>query len=125
RICSVFRTAAEDGLGELAADLPSAPVERLQDEAEIALLREVGFFPRVVEAAAEHREPHRVAFYLNELAGAFHGLWTRGMERPELRFLRADEPELTRARLAMLAAVRTTLAAGLAIIGVTPVEELR
>jgi arginyl-tRNA synthetase len=97
----------------------------LQDEAELALLRQVAFFPRAVEAAASHHEPHRIAFYLSELAGGFHALWTRGTERPELRFLRADDAELTRARLAMLATVRTTLAAGLGIIGVTPVEELR
>jgi arginyl-tRNA synthetase len=125
RICSVFRNAAEEGRGEPPHDLECAEFHRLEDPAEVALLRQVGFFPRVIEAAAQHREPHRIAFYLHDLAAAFHGLWTRGTEQPELRFLRADEPELTRARLAMLGAVRITLAAGLAIIGVTPVEELR
>ena len=79
----------------------------------------------MVEGAALSREPHRIAFYLHSLASAFHTLWTRGTEQPGLRFLRPDDAELTRARLAMIAAVRTTLAAGLAVIGVTPVEELR
>jgi arginyl-tRNA synthetase len=125
RICSVFRNAVEDGLGELTDGPELAATHHLEDPAELALLREVGYFPRLVEAAAQQREPHRVAFYLHGLASAFHTLWTRGTERPELRFLRPDEPELTRARLAMIAAVRTTLAAGLAVIGVTPVEELR
>ena len=69
-------------------------------------------------------EPHRVAFYLQDLAGAFHALWTRGKEEPNLRFLIADAPELTAARLAMLAAVRSVLATGLGLMGVRPVEEL-
>ena len=71
-----------------------------------------------------HYEPHRVAFYLQDLAGAFHALWTRGKEEPNLRFLIADAPELTRARLAMLAAVRSVIATGLGLMGVRPVEEM-
>ncbi|MFO1067174.1 MAG: arginine--tRNA ligase [Geminicoccaceae bacterium] len=123
RICSVLRNAAEAGLAVDAA--PGAEVALLADPAELALLRLAAFFPRLVEAAAQHREPHRVAFYLGDLAGAFHALWTRGNEQPTLRFIQPDEPELTQARLGMLRAVRQTLAAGLAILGVTPVEELR
>jgi arginyl-tRNA synthetase len=125
RICSVFRNAAAEGVAADMARLAEADTDRLVDPAELALLRQVAYWPRLVEAAAEHREPHRVAFYLGDLAGAFHALWTRGTDEPALRFLRADDPELTRARLALLAAVRATLAAGLGIIGVTPVEELR
>jgi arginyl-tRNA synthetase len=109
----------------LAAALATADLTALVEPEEVAILREVAFFPRLVEAAARHREPHRVAFYLHGLASAFHALWTRGNERPELRFLQPEQPVLTRARLAMLEAVRVTLAAGLAILGVTPVEELR
>ena len=124
RICSVFRTAAEDGLAALATDLVEADLARLSDPAELALLREMASFPRVLEGAAIHYEPHRVAFYLQDLAGAFHALWTRGKEEPSLRFLAADAPELTRARLAMLAAVRTVIAGGLALLGVRPVEEM-
>ena len=125
RICSVFRNAAEAGQGALAQGLAEADMAPLAEPEELALLREVAFFPRLVEAAAQHREPHRVAFYLHGLASSFHALWTRGNERPELRFLQPERPALTRARLAMLEAVRVTLAAGLAILGVTPVEELR
>ena len=125
RIRSVFRNLAETAQAPLARDLAAADLAPLAEAEEMALLREVAFFPRLVEAAAQHREPHRIAFYLNSLAGSFHGLWTRGNERPELRFLQPDQPALTRARLAMLEAVRVTLAAGLAILGVEPVEELR
>ena len=125
RICSVFRHAAAERLPVDPAALSEAETGRLVDPAELALLRQVAYWPRLLEAAAEHREPHRIAFYLGELAAAFHALWTRGTEEPQLRFLRTDDPPLTRARLALLAAVRTTLAAGLGIIGVTPLEELR
>jgi arginyl-tRNA synthetase len=124
RICSVFRNAEEDGLGRLAEGLDAAEVSRLADPAELALLREMASFPRILEGAAVHHEPHRIAFYLHDLASAFHGLWTRGKEDPSLRFLIPEQPELTRARLAMLAAVRTVLQAALGIIGVTPVAEL-
>ena len=125
RIRSVFRNLGEAGMQDLARELEGADLTPLTEPEEMALLREAAFFPRLIEAAAQHREPHRVAFYLNSLAGSFHGLWTRGNERPELRFLQPERPDLTRARLAMLEAVRVTLAAGLAILGVSPVEELR
>jgi len=124
RICSVFRNAAEDGMAELEESSVSADLSRLSDPAELALLREMASFPRVVEGAATQYEPHRVAFYLQDLAGAFHALWTRGKEDPSLRFLRPDEPELTRSRLAMLAAARSVLATGLGLMGVRPVEEM-
>ncbi|MEK0085243.1 arginine--tRNA ligase [Benzoatithermus flavus] len=123
RICSVFRNAAEEGLGHLA-DPAGADLSLLRDPAELLLVREMASFPRVLEGAALHFEPHRIAFYLHDLAGAFHGLWTRGKEEPKLRFLLADQPELTRARLAMLAAVRSVIATGLGLMGVRPVEEL-
>ncbi len=124
RIRSVFRNAVSEGLGRLTEDLRSASLERLEDPAELALVRSVATFPRTLEAAAEQHEPHRVAFYLHDLASLFHALWTRGKEQPELRFLVAEDHELTRARLAMLEATRTVLAVGLGIIGVTPVDEL-
>jgi arginyl-tRNA synthetase len=124
RICSVFRNAAEDGLDELAANPLDADLTLLADPAELALLREMASFPRVLEGAAANFEPHRVAFYLQDLAGAFHALWTRGKEEPSLRFLALDAPELTRARLTMLAAVRGVIATGLGLLGVRPVEEM-
>jgi len=124
RICSVFRHAAEQGLPRSAAELRDAPLARLEDPAELALVRAVAAWPRTVRAAAEQSEPHRIAFYLQDLASQFHALWTRGKEMPDLRFLVAEDRPLTLARLALLEAVRTVLATGLALIGVTPVEEL-
>ena len=126
RICSVFRNAAEDAaLAPLAAEpFGDADLALLADPAELALARALASFPRVVEGAAQHREPHRVAFYLQDLAGVFHALWTRGKEEPALRFLQPAAPEATRARLALLAAVRGVLALGLGLLGVRPVEEL-
>jgi arginyl-tRNA synthetase len=124
RIRSVFRHAAEQGLPGTAAALRDAPLDRLTDPAELALVRAVAAWPRTVRAAAEQSEPHRIAFYLQELAALFHALWTRGKEMPDLRFLVAEDRSLTLARLALLEAVRTVLATGLGLIGVTPVEEL-
>jgi arginyl-tRNA synthetase len=124
RICSVLRHAAEERIPAQAADLAGADLALLSDPAELALLREMASFPRVLEGAAVHYEPHRVAFYLQDLAGAFHALWTRGKEDANLRFLIGDSPELTRVRLAMLTAVRRVLAIGLGLMGVRPVEEL-
>jgi len=77
-----------------------------------------------VEAAALAREPHRIAFFLHDLAGDFHVLWNRGRENATLRFI-GDEPEATRARLALVAATATAIRSGLAVMGVTPVEEMR
>jgi arginyl-tRNA synthetase len=100
RICSVFRRAAEDGFAEA---LPSGPdataaVERLDDHAELAVLRQLASWPRTVEGTAQSFEPHRVAFYLHDLASCFHALWTRGNEDAGLRFLIPGDVELTRAR---------------------------
>ena len=106
RICSVFRNAATTGCSRCPQTLTGADLGLLADPAELTLLREMASFPRVLEGAAQHFEPHRVAFYLQDLASAFHALWTRGKEEPSLRFLLSEAPELTRARLAMLAAVR-------------------
>ena len=124
RICSVFRNAAEENIGLDPGELAGADLALLADPAELALLREMASFPRVLEGAAVHFEPHRIAFYLQDLAGAFHALWTRGKEDATLRFLHGDSPELVRARLAMLAAVRQVLAIGLGLMGVRPVGEL-
>jgi arginyl-tRNA synthetase len=124
RIRSVFRHAAEQDLPGSARALLDAPLARLSDPAELALVRAVAAWPRTVRAAAEQSEPHRIAFYLQELAALFHALWTRGKEMPDLRFLVAEDRPLTLARLALLEAVRTVLATGLGLLGVTPVEEL-
>jgi arginyl-tRNA synthetase len=128
---SIFRNAAE-----LLPDLPKAPaaraaalaraeLARLDDAAELALMRKLALYPRLVEAAAEVHEPHRVAFYLYELASEFHAQWTRGNDAPHLRFIIQDDPKLTLARLALVQGVVTVLASGLALLGVEAPEEMR
>jgi arginyl-tRNA synthetase len=124
RICSVRRNAVGAGIEVAREALAEAPLEALVEPEELALIRQVATFPRTLEAAASHHEPHRIAFYLGDLAASFHALWNQGKERPELRFLRSDEPALSRARLAMITAVQIVLASGLELIGVTPVEEM-
>ena len=124
RICSVRRHAAAEGFAADAPALIAAPLELLVEPDELALIKQAAAYPRALEAAAVHHEPHRIAFFLGDLAASFHALWNRGNEQAALRFLRADQPELTRARLAMITAVQNVLAGGLELIGVTPVEEL-
>jgi arginyl-tRNA synthetase len=124
RIASVMRHADAAGHAVARASLVEAPVDLLTDPSELALIRQLATWPRVLEAAAVHHEPHRVTFYLQDLAASFHALWNQGKERPELRFLDADQPERTRARLAMIAAVQVVLAGGLELIGVEPLEEM-
>jgi arginyl-tRNA synthetase len=97
----------------------------LTDSEEIGLIKYLAGWPRTVEGAAEAYEPHRLAFYLHDVAAAFHGLWTKGKDDTSLRFLQPDDPELTRARLALVRGVQQTIASGLEIMGVDPLEELR
>ena len=127
RCRSVLRLAAEqlgaDAVAEAA--LAEAPLESLVDPAELALIRRLASWPRVVEGAAEAREPHRIAFFLYDLAGDFHILWNRGRDDSTLRFLQADRPAETRARLALVAATAVVIRSGLAVMGVTPVKEMR
>jgi len=108
-----------------AAMLAQAPLERLDDAAEQALIRRIALYPRVVEAAAEAHEPHRIAFYLFELASEFHAQWTRGTDLPHLRFIIQNDPQLTKARLALIQGVVTVLASGLALLGVGAPDEMR
>jgi arginyl-tRNA synthetase len=126
RAASVMRHAAEQfpegGLSDAA--LTGAPIERLTDPAELALIRQLAVWPRVVEGAAEAHEPHRIAFYLQEVAALFHALWNKGKDEATLRFILAAEPALTRARLALVRAVALVIASGLAVIGVEPVQEM-
>ena len=88
-------------------------------------MRKLALYPRLVEASAEAHEPHRVAFYLYELASEFHAQWTRGNDAPHLRFIIQDDPELTLARLALVQGVVTVIASGLALLGVEAPEEMR
>ena len=121
RTHSAFRTAAEEGL---SPQVEQADLSLLADTGELDLLKRIAEWPRMVETAANHQEPHRVAFYLYDLASAFHAQWNRYREDPDLRFVRADAPGLTDARLAMVMAVRVVLSAGLGILGVTPMTEM-
>ena len=105
--------------------LASAALDRLSDDTEVALMRIMASWPRIVEAAAEAHEPHRIAFYLSELASAFHSHWNRGKDEPELRFIIEDDPEVTVARFALVRAIQTVVASGLAIFGIEPVAEMR
>ena len=124
RICSVRRHAEEAGLPVDIPTLEGADLSLLRDPAELALIRQLAQYPRNLASAALQHEPHRIAFYLGELAGSFHALWNHGKEHPELRFLTPDSESLTIARLALISAVQIVIAAGLDLIGVEPVEEM-
>lgn len=104
--------------------LAESDLSLLKDEAETALIRRIAQFPRLVEAAALAHEPHRIGFYLYDLAGDFHGLWNRGKDLPQLRFIYESDRELTRARVALVAATKRVLALGLGILGVHAMHEL-
>jgi len=119
RICSVFRNA-----GALAESAEKPDFSRLIDESELQLVRRIGEYPRIVEAAATAHEPHRVAFYLYDLASDFHALWNKGKESPQLRFILGSDMQTSLARLALLRVIRYVLANGLRILGVKPVEEM-
>jgi arginyl-tRNA synthetase len=127
RAHSVFRNAREamPGLDTTPAALAKADLSRLEDKGELELLKRMALWPRLVAGAAKAHEPHRVAFYLYELASLFHGQWTRGTDSPHLRFIRVDDPSLTLARLAMVQACAQVIATGLEILGVGAPQEMR
>ncbi|UUX50089.1 arginine--tRNA ligase [Nisaea acidiphila] len=127
RCHSVLRHAEEALSGaELSGTaLASVVLDRLTDPAELGLMKLLLAWPRTVEGAAEAHEPHRIAFYLGDVAAAFHGLWNKGKDDTTLRFLVDGDSELTMARLALVRATQTVIASGLDVIGVEPVEELR
>jgi arginyl-tRNA synthetase len=127
RCHSVIRHAAGELGAEAVGDaaLAKAELARLTDPAELDLIKAMAAWPRLVEGAAEAHEPHRVAFYLQDLAGLFHLLWTKGKDDAQLRFVMTADLPLTLARLALVRATQVVLASGLKVIGVEPVEELR
>jgi len=123
RTRSVMRQAVAAGV---AIDgLETASLDRLSDDGELALVRLIAQWPRQIEAAAAAHEPHRIAFYLYDLAAAFHAHWNRGREEPGLRFVVEGDAELTRARLALVKGIGFVIGSGLKVFGVTPVEEMR
>ena len=127
RCRSVLRSAAESLSPEAVTDAALAHVnlDSLEADAELTLMRRLAAWPRTAEGAALAREPHRIAFFLYDLASDFHMLWNRGKDDATLRFLQQDRPEETLARLALVAATAVTIRSGLAAMGVTPVEEMR
>ena len=125
RCRSVLRAAAEAGHDATPAALATADLDSLGAEAEMALIRRLAGWPRTIEGAALAQEPHRIAFFLYDLAGDFHMLWNRGRDDSTLRFLQAERPAETRARLALVEATATVIRSGLAVLGVEPVEEMR
>lgn len=128
---SIFRMAREafphlpEEPAERQALLAGVPLDRLTDEGEASLMRKIAAFPRILEAAALAHEPHRIAFYLYELAGEFHAQWTRGKDLPHLRFIIHNDEELSLARLALVQSAVTVFASGLKLLGVGAPEEMR
>jgi arginyl-tRNA synthetase len=108
-----------------AESLSGASLDLLSDEGEKAIAKLIAQYPRQIEAAAAAHEPHRVAFYLHDLASAFHSHWNRGKDHPGLRFVNEENRELTRARVALVVALTRVLASGLGILGVSAPEEMR
>ena len=129
---SIFRNARKEVLPDLpeesrarSAYLATAPLERLTHPADLDLLRRLALYPRMVESAAAAHEPHRIAFYLYDLASEFHALWTKARELPYLRFIIDNDAEITKTRLAMVQGVVSVLESGLAILGVQAPNEMR
>ena len=125
RVSSVLRRAAEAGIDTSDAALRAADLGLLGHEAELAVMRKLAEWPRLVEIAARTNEPHRIAFYLYELAGDFHALWNRGNDLVELRFIQDGDEGTSQAKIALARSVAVVISAGLAILGVTPAEEMR
>ncbi|WP_077961357.1 arginine--tRNA ligase [Ensifer adhaerens] len=127
RCRSVFRQAAEafPNLNLESVDFASAVLGQITDPAELQLVAKLAEYPRVIEAAALAQEPHRIAFYLYDLAAAFHGHWNKGKENPELRFVNDKNRELSTARLGLVHAVASVLKSGLSITGTSAPEEMR
>ncbi len=117
--------AAFPDLDLSGAALAGAEFARLADESEERLVKQIAQFPRAVEAAAQAHEPHRLAFYLHDLASLFHSHWTRGKDQPQLRFVNEESRETTYARLAMVSAIGSVIRSGLAILGVSAPMEMR
>ena len=127
RCKSVLRQGltAFPGIELSAATLAGADLSLLTDEGEIGMMKLIAQYPRQVEAAAQAHEPHRIAFYLHDLASAFHSHWNRGKDSPQLRFVNEEQRNLSCARLALVVSFTAVLASGLGILGVSAPEEMR
>ena len=125
RICSVMRKAQLAGVAVEDAVLQAADLAGLTDAAELTLAAKLAEFPRLIEIAARSNEPHRIAFYLYDLASEFHALWNKGNEQPELRFLQEDNLAASQAKIALIRATAVVISNGLGILGVQPAQEMR
>lgn len=125
RVQSVMRRARDAGIAVDDATLAAADLTKLAHEAELKLAKAVAEWPRLVEIAAKGNEPHRIAFYLYDLASDFHSLWNRGNDDLSLRFLQEGDPATSKAKIALIRATAVVISSGLAILGVTPMDEMR
>ena len=127
RAASVFRNAQEvfPDLAPGSEKVRSADLSKLTDAGEIELIKKLAYFPRLIRGAAQAEEPHRLAFYLYDLASALHGQWSRGNDLPQLRFIQADDGVMTAARLALIAAVQQVISSGLSVLGVEAPDSMR
>jgi len=124
RICSVFSKARDAGIVVDPAALLNVDMAELTHAAELEVARKLAEWPRLLELAARNREPHRIAFYLFEMASTFHALWNKGKDEASLRFIQEDNKSRSTSKIALIGAVQVVLCAGLGILGVTPMEEM-
>jgi arginyl-tRNA synthetase len=124
RICSVLRHGLEL-FPEVLNQFPKVNVSILTDESELEMMKLLASWPRQIEVAALNREPHRIAYFLYDVASAFHALWNKGKDQTHLRFIDTENHDVTAARLALVKGTATIIASGLELFGITPVEEMR
>ena len=125
RICSVMRKATDLGMAVDDNTLAGSDLNSISDSSELSLAAKVAEFPRLVEIAARSNEPHRIAFYLYELASEFHSLWNKGNDHPRLRFLQQDDPATSCSKIVLIRCTAVVISTGLGILGITPVQEMR
>ncbi len=125
RVMSVLRRAAEAGITADDVTLAGADLGKIDHATELTVAKKLAEWPRLVEIAARTNEPHRVAFYLYELAGDFHALWNKGNDETQLRFIQDGDVATSQSKIALARAVSVVISAGLGILGVTPAQEMR
>ncbi len=125
RVMSVLRRAAEAGIATDDATLVGADLSKVDHASELTVAKKLAEWPRLVEIAARTNEPHRVAFYLYELAGDFHALWNKGNDETQLRFIQDGDVDTSQSKIALARSVSVVISAGLGILGVTPAQEMR
>ncbi|WP_299075952.1 arginine--tRNA ligase [uncultured Ruegeria sp.] len=125
RVMSVLRRAAEAGIDAEDTTLKGADLGKIDHASELTVAKKLAEWPRLVEIAARTNEPHRIAFYLYELAGDFHALWNKGNEETQLRFIQDGDVATSQSKIALARSVSVVISAGLGILGVTPAQEMR